>query len=342
MKFIVSSLFTLIIFRAHAQSIQLVEQTSGTAQLLIAQHILDEQTVWASGTGGTVIFTENGGEQWSIYTHPMDTMQFRDVYGLSSDMAMLLSIGSGKASAIFKFTRSKNAFELLYQMDDPNGFLDCMDFWDDKRGVVYGDAIGEQPYILVTRDGGQTWNFPTGNMPQAGNGEGGFASSGTCVELGGNGQAWIGTGAGGNARLLYSGDYGNSWSALVTPMIKGEAAGITSVRFTDDQSGLIVGGDLMNDSTTQSNYFLTQDGGTNWTSGIDPITVGAFYCSAFANVNGSNVSIICGPKGADVIFNNGLTIENISDKNLWTAELLPSGIGWLMGRNGTVIKIGID
>ena len=52
-------------------------------------------------------------------------------------------------------------------------------------------------------------------------GEGGFASSGSCIATFEEGIAWIGTGSNGNARILKTTDYGNSWEAFDTPIIKG-------------------------------------------------------------------------------------------------------------------------
>ncbi len=71
---------------------------------------------------------------------------------------------------------------------------------------------------------------------------GGFAASGTCVTTGENGLAWIATGAGGNARILKTMDYGKSWTTHQTPIVKGDAAGMTSVDFIDDQTGFVTGG----------------------------------------------------------------------------------------------------
>ena len=73
----------------------LTPQTSGTTQLLIAVSPVNSQVVWAAGTGGTYVLTTNGGETWTAGVVPgAESLQFRDVYGVSDKVAYLMSIGS--------------------------------------------------------------------------------------------------------------------------------------------------------------------------------------------------------------------------------------------------------
>ena len=60
----------------------------------------------------------------------------------------------------------------------------------------------------------------------------------------GSSNAWISTGAGQVPRVLLTADKGESWQVAETPIVKGEAAGITSILFMDAQRGVIFGGDL--------------------------------------------------------------------------------------------------
>ena len=87
--------------------------------------------------------------------------------------------------------------------------------------------------------------------------EGGFAASGSCINLGENGKAWIATGAGNKPRVLFTNDYGKSWTVTETPIISGEAAGITSIQFIGNQ-GLITGGDLANSNEYTNNIAYSQ------------------------------------------------------------------------------------
>jgi len=67
---------------------KLTPQTSGTTQLLIDVSPVNSRVVWAAGTGGTYVVTTDGGETWKAAVVPgAETLQFRDVYGVSDKIA---------------------------------------------------------------------------------------------------------------------------------------------------------------------------------------------------------------------------------------------------------------
>ncbi len=312
----------------------------GSDALLQAISIVDENTVWMSGHNATFVRTVNGGESWDVFQHPTgDTLQFRDIHAFDSSRVILMSAGPGDQSRIFE-VRNGVIWRQHFVMQDSLGFLDCLDFWDDKNGIAYGDAIDEYPYILLTRNGGRTWSrSATDNMPKAGDGEGGFAASGTCVTTGENGLAWIATGAGGNARILATTDYGKSWDTYDTPMIKGEAAGLTSVDFVDELNGFITGGDLAISDDYTDNCAFTEDGGKTWKLTKQPITRGAFYGGSSTNVDEDNYTFSCGPNGLDFTNDLGKTWIRLDSANYWAVNIHTSGIGWASGKEGRVLKI---
>jgi len=62
-----------------------VDQVSGTTQLLIGISPVNENIVWASGTGGTWVRTIDGGTTWQAGRVPgADTLQFRDVHAVDA------------------------------------------------------------------------------------------------------------------------------------------------------------------------------------------------------------------------------------------------------------------
>ena len=72
-----------------------------------------------------------------------------------------------------------------------------MAFWEDGKGVAFGDVINGKIMILLTDDQGKTWKEAAAdNIPEAVAGEVGFAASGTSLVTGEEGKAWIGLGGG--------------------------------------------------------------------------------------------------------------------------------------------------
>ncbi|MEQ6168190.1 hypothetical protein AAOE16_13435 [Ekhidna sp. MALMAid0563] len=314
---------------------------SPTSSLLQAISIVDENTTWISGHDATFVLTKDGGDSWELFNHPTgDSLQFRDVYGFNSEKAILMSAGPGPLSRIFTFT-APDQWEENFVMEDSLGFLDCIDFWDDERGIAYGDAIDNYPYILLTADGGKTWSrADSTNMPRAGKGEGGFAASGTCVTTGENGKAWIATGAGGNCRFLITEDYGQSWKVVSSPLITGEAAGNTSVSFMGD-IGVVTGGDLLKPTEYTENCAFSTDGGDSWTLANQPQTAGAFYGSAITEVSEQTFAFACGPNGIDYTKDMGQTWINLDTANYWAVGM-KGNIGYASGTDGKILRISLQ
>lgn len=316
---------------------QVVE--SGTDALLIGLDAFDEDIIWASGTNATVLKSNNGGDSWQSFQYAAaDTLQFRDIHGLNAQEAIILSAGEGKASQILYFHQEKG-WSQVYQMQNEKGFLDALQFWPNGTGLAYGDAIDSSAFILKTTDFGKTWTrIAKQKAPQARKGEGGFASSGTNIVTIEGGEAWIGTGAGSNARIFYTNDYGESWEVFKTPMVKGEAAGITSVRYETGRL-YIGGGDLSIENEYTNNLFYSVDKGENWNTLPQPLTKGAFYGSALTTYADQFLYLVTGPKGADVWIEEQNEWINVSNFNLWTATFINQNTVLLAGRNGEMLKI---
>lgn len=340
-----SPVIVLLVLIGCAQKAEILPQierlNTPTESLLQAISIVDDQTVWISGHNATFIRSVDGGQEWTAFKHPTgDTLQFRDIHAFDDKRAILMSAGSGPLSRIFTFSND-SIWEENFVMSDSLGFLDCIDFWDVENGIAYGDAIDDYPYILLTTNGGQSWErAPTDNMPLAGNGEGGFAASGTCVTTGENGTAWIATGAGGNSRVLITSDYGKSWETVDSPIVSGNAAGNTSISFIGD-IGFVTGGDLSITDDYTENCAFTQDGGKSWELSKNPQVKGAFYGGAITKIEEQIFAFACGPNGFDYTNNFGESWTTLDTLNLWAVSF-KNDIGFVSGRNGEVLKITLQ
>ena len=242
---------------------------SGVTASLRGLSAVSEEVAWASGSAGTVIRTIDGGTTWQEVSVPgADTLQFRDIEGFDANTAVILS--AGLPAVIYKTTDGGNTWDQKYFSMAEGTFYDAMDFWDDQTGIAFGDAIDGRLLILRTFDAGETWEeLPYENRPQALDGQGGFAASGTCLRTVGDQDVYIGLG-GDEASVFYSRDRGASWQKSVTPLDHGASAGVFSIQFRDDKTGLVVGGDYRADSlTTKNNAAFTTDGGKTWTKVMD-------------------------------------------------------------------------
>src|SRR5436305_781301 len=107
---------------------QIRQLTSGSStgrNFLAASRI-----VWASGAGGTFLLTLDGGRTWRAGVVPgADSLQFRDVEGVSAKVAYLLSIGPGSESRIYKTSDGGQQWSLQFQNQNPKAFYDGFDFW---------------------------------------------------------------------------------------------------------------------------------------------------------------------------------------------------------------------
>ena len=201
-----SLLLTLLLATAaaqtgHAQDARrghqptLVPQQSGTTQLLIAVSPVNSRIVWAAGTGGTYTVTTDGGATWKSGVVPgAETLQFRDVQGVSERVAYLMSIGDNTGDfRIYKTEDGGARWSIQFQNKTANAFYDCFAFWDPDRGIAHSDSVnGVFPDIRTFN--GTTWHSIAGRMPPALPGEASFSSSGTCITTEGWQNAWIATG----------------------------------------------------------------------------------------------------------------------------------------------------
>ena len=322
---------------------QVVVQSSGVTELLQAVSPVDERVVWVSGHGGSYARTLDGGQSWQAGVVPgADTLQFRDVHGVSTDVAYLLSAGPGEMSRIYKTNDGGGTWALQFLNDEPEGFYDCLDFWDANRGMAYGDAVGGELRVLRTTDGGAIWERVAQDaLPVAQDGEGGFAASGTCAVVMGDGRGWIGTGASSPARVLRTMNAGATWSAVETPVVAGEAAGITTLAFYDELVGLALGGDLANTDGFTDNVALTTDGGFTWTVVGRPAFAGAVYGSAVVPGAPRPTVVAVGPGGASYSVDGGTVWEELDTENWWAVGFASPSAGWMVGPDGRIAKIAL-
>jgi photosystem II stability/assembly factor-like uncharacterized protein len=322
-------------------SAQWVDHAVATKARLRGLGVVGDNVVWASGTGGTVLRTADGGRTWNVGSvQGASALDFRDVQAVDGGTAYLLSIGPGEQSRIFKTADAGATWATLYTNTDPKGFLDALAFSDADRGLALGDPVDGRFVVLATDDGGRTWKpANVEGMPPALPGEGAFAASGTCLVVGRNGHAWFGTGGAKTARVFGTVDGGRTWEAHETPLMAGTpSSGIFSLAFRDDFRGVAVGGDYKEPGQARNAVALTEDGGRTWRTpkGRGP----SGYRSAVAYVpgRGGTTLVAVGPTGSDISTDGGENWTSLGPAGFHAVGFASPSVGWAVGEDGRVAR----
>jgi photosystem II stability/assembly factor-like uncharacterized protein len=292
------------------------------------------RVVWASGSGGTVLRTTNGGDSWMQVTVPdAGRLDFRDIDAFSDRVAYTLSIGNGELSRIYKTNDGGASWTLQLANTDPQIFLDAMAFWSEDAGIAFSDSVDGR-FVIFTTANGRTWErIPPERLPEALPNEGAYAASGTNLAIHGD-HVWIGTTA---SRVLHSPDRGRTWTVTQTPIPTSASAGIFSIAFRDPQRGIVVGGDYRKESEAIDNAAVTADGGRTWT--VSRRLSG--FRSAIAYVPRSKGSwLAVGPQGADLSHDDGRTWTPLPGGGFDTFSFAPQRqVGWGAGQKGSIGRL---
>jgi len=342
---------------------RLTPQVSGTTNSLIGISAIDARVVWASGRNGTFAVTTNGGESWRTGVVPgAEALQFRDVEGVSEEVAYLLSIGSGTDSRIYRTHDGGKTWTMEFQNQDPNGFYDCFAFWDPRHGLTMADSVDGRFPIVRTLDG-HSWQDIGDRLPAALPGEAGFASSGTCAATWGSRRAWLTTGGTDTARVLATRDRGQTWTAATAPLSAGPAGGGFSLAFRDARHGILGGGDLLTPDEVRDNFARSSDSGKTWQLGTRAPIAGAIYGLAYA-VDGARRGegdddedgdqdrgqgrhpaspprvVVTAPPGAAWSADEGQSWTLLPDvAGYWAVSFGSRSTGWLVGTGGRILRI---
>lgn len=331
------AVLSLVVLQSQLATVEVTEQSWGTLARLQAVSVASDEVAWASGLEGTFVRTVDGGANWTpAVVEGAEELQFRDVHAVDAETAYLLSAGSGEQSRIFKTINGGREWELLFTNQEPDGFFDCMDFWDANHGLAYGDSVRDELVVIATSDGRAWQRLAPDPFPAALPGEGGFAASGICLITRGDASAFIATGAGA-ARVLSTADRGQSWDSVDTPVVSASAtSGLTAIAFADEHNGIVVGGDISEPEAEQQNVATTMDGGSSWRLATPPPFAGPIYGVAHVPGTSEPHYVAVGPKGAAVTLDGALTWEPISDESYWSVAFTPSGRGFMVGPGGRI------
>lgn len=245
------------------------------------------------------------------------------------------ALSIGNPALLYKISKDKAT--LVYKEIHQKIFYDSMHFFEDKlHGIAIGDPTENCASIIVTSNGGETWNkIPCTKLPVFEENEAFFAASNTNIKTIGS-TVWIASG-GKKARVLKSQDYGATWQIFNTPIIQGNGPqGIYSIDFADKNNGIIIGGDYSKPLENTANKAITKDGGKTWTLTANGKKPNYKSCVQYVpNTNGKEIFAV-GKTGISFSNDGGFSWKKISNESYYAIQFLDKNTAWLSGNN----KIG--
>ena len=289
-----------------------------------------------AGNNNTYGLYNSNPKKWSISKIVYDSLNvsFRAVSETTTDFFML-SISN---PALLYKTGNNGKMILVYNEENEKVFYNSMDFWNDQEGIAIGDPTDDCMSIIITRDGGNTWNkLSCDYLPKAKEGEAAFAASDTNIAIVGD-NTWVATG-GKASRVLYSPDKGHTWEVFETPIVQGAATtGIYSIDFYDELNGFAIGGDYTKPKDNLTNKILTNDGGKTWQVVAGGENPGYRSCVQYIPNRAGKELVTIGFNGIDYSNDSGYSWKHLSDEGFYTLRFLNDSVAYAAGK-GRVSKL---
>ena len=352
----------LTLLTAAASSAQFTLHDAHTTASLRGIDNVGGGVAWASGTDGTILRTEDAGIVWQLCAKPPggEHLDFRAIQAFDNNTAIIMSIGKGDQSRLYKTTDGCQSWKLIFTDPEKEGFFDAL-VAKDGRAFVVGDPVAGRFVIYSSTDGKfETWSR-FGEQPSGPNihispynGEGLYAASNSNV--GGDPASGVNFATGGvmGASFIHEAWGGYNMEGLPTvisfessiPLAKSASAGAFSFASKKQQVfGLVmvaVGGDYQQPNSTFGTAAWTRDFGKTWTASTTPPHG---FRSAVAYDSKTNTWITVGPNGTDISTDDGRNWHALhpdpkfndapdADQH-WNALSLPYAVG-PHGRIGTL------
>ena len=344
-----SLLFLLICLHAQAQyKIELIDSNTfklGEGVVLSKTSfrglsVVDDQTIWVSGSKGTFARSLDGGKSFEFkQLNGYEKSDFRDIEAFDDKRAIMMS--SGTPAYILKTIDGGQTWKEVYKNLDTAYFLDAMDFWDEQRGILVGDPIHGHFVLLLTKDFGETWQeLDTNLTPKAMEGEAVFAASGTSLRCFGNygNVAFV---TGGKYSRVTGADLSRKyihWKSFQTNINQG-AASQGAFSFANNNSAkVIVGGDYKIDTLVFHNscvkYLPPSISGETFDKNMDDVKG---YRSCVEAINLKSF-VACGTSGVDIYQNK--IWKNISNQSFNVVRKAKKGNAvFLAGGKGRIGRL---
>jgi photosystem II stability/assembly factor-like uncharacterized protein len=296
--------------------------------------VLGKPVVWAAGSNGTVLVSQDEGKRWKRMTvKGGEQLDFRGIVAFDGSTAYLMASGEGEKSRIYKTSNGGATWELQYSDPRNEFFLDAIACLSEKECYALGDPIEGKFVVLRTLDGRRWEALPADRLPSALPKEGAFAAGNSCLAIDHDSGIYFVTG-GPAARVFHSADAGRTWKTAEVPLAKGnESSGAFSVA-VDDQTIVVVGGNYREPGNSDSAAAYSQDGGATWRAAEGRSS--GFRSAVAMFDRGSYVAV--GTNGTDMSTDSGAHWKHTDPVSL--NALTPDDMHgmWGAGPKGTVAR----
>ena len=289
--------------------------------------------VWFAANNGSVGLIDGTIPKLTTIRYSDSLLSFRAI-ATTKDAVFVLSIAN--PAVLYKISvvgTEATAMEEVYVEEGEKVFYDAIAFWNDTEGIAMGDPTEDCLSILITRDGGDSWQkTPCANLPKTEPSEAGFAASNTNISIV-NDNVWIASG-GKRSRVFHSEDKGKTWAVYDTPIVQGKAmTGIYSISFFDEKTGVIFGGNWEDKDFNEGNKAITNDGGKTWkllSNGLGP---GYRSCVAFVPGTEGEGLVAVGSPGISYSPDQGDSWTELSNEGFYAIAFVNDSIAFASGRN---------
>ncbi len=336
-KILSITLFLLsFLFKMNAQNIEITDfkEYELNNVSIRAIEIVNDSILWFAGNNGKFGRIKNNSiELDSTQKINSGKLHFRSI-AFNGEFLFLLSIENPAILLrLNPFGKEIGKPIIVYEEQHEKVFYDSMKFFDKKNGIAMGDPTDKCLSIILTNDGGNTWNkISCENLPNIFNGEAAFAASNTNIAIVKN-TVWIVTG-GKRSRVFKSADKGISWKVYNTPIIQGKTmTGAFTTDFYDKNNGIIMGGNWETKQSFQNTKAITQNGGKTWDLIANNSAPGYISCVQYIPQTKGKEMMAVSTEGIYYSNNKGKTWEKISDKSFYTIKFANNNTAWLAGNN---------
>jgi hypothetical protein len=352
MRFINWLILILIVQLGFAQNsennpIKILSQKKGIS--IRGLSVPDENTIWASGSNGSIALSINGGSDFEwVQVAGYEKRDFRAIHAWNNKEAIIAAVAA--PAVILKTIDGGLHWYKVYENTDTTMFLDAIHFKDENNGMVVGDPIHNSIFLINTSDKGEHWQqvAPTYFKSQLKEGEAFFASSNSNLITTNHNQFLISGGI--NSRLWI-----NGVARDLDILQGGKSKGANSIAISPNGNKIIiVGGDFANFKSSEKNItgfhqFLTPNTEQKHLSVRNQKwaltkNLGApnGYKSGVAFLT-NKLLVTCGTSGVDISKNSGKNWNLISNESFHVVKKQPNRKAvFLAGSGGRIGYIQFD